>query len=109
MTVQDVLSQGVGPATSLNGVTVDGAGTAVDLAVVRGSHTIVVSFTGDASEAVVALEGSHDGTIYAVLDEHDYASGGNGARTVKANVRYVRANLTHHVGSLTLKATLASS
>lgn len=100
--------EGTSPSTSLNGVTVVGAGSGIDLTVTRGSHTIIVSYSGSATEVVVALEGSHDGTIWVALDEHDYASGG-GARRVEFDVSHVRANLTHLAGSATVKATIASS
>jgi hypothetical protein len=97
------------PGTSLNAVTGDGAGTALSFEAVLHRHTMVVSYTGTPSSVRVNLEGSLDGTVWAVLDEFDYASSSASARTVIASVAYVRANLVSHFGNLTLTAKIASA
>jgi hypothetical protein len=97
------------PGTSLSGATTDGAGTALSFEAVLRDHTMIVTFTGTPTSARVNLEGSHDGTSWAVLDTYDYASSGVGARSVHAAVAYVRANLVSHSGSLALTAKIASA
>jgi hypothetical protein len=98
----------VNPGTSLNAVTADGAGSTLALDTVKHVHTMVVSYTGTPSSVRVNLEGSLDGTVWAVLDEFDYASSSASARTVYASVKNVRANLVSHSGNLTLTAKIAS-
>ena len=71
---------------SLDTATGNGAGTALTLASVLRCHTIIVSYTGTPSSVHVNLEGSHDGTIWAVLDEFDYRASANTTRTVEASV-----------------------
>lgn len=94
---------------SISAATGDGAGTALTLSGTFAHHTIIVSYTGTPSSVRVNLEGSHDGTNWAILDEHDYRSSACSARTVIASVDHVRANLVSHEGSLTLTATIESS
>jgi hypothetical protein len=98
----------VAAPVSLSAVTGNGAGSALTLSGTLAHHTIVVSYTGTPSSVRVNLEGSHDGTNWAVLDEFDYASSPCSARTVIASVDHVRANLVSHSGSLTLTATIES-
>lgn len=94
---------------SLSGVTANGAGADLTFTDALAHHTIIVHYTGTPSSVRVNLEGSHDGTNWAVLDEFDYASSACSARTVIASVNHTRANLVSHVGSLTLTATIESS
>lgn len=96
------------PGTSLNAVTTNGAGSTLALDTVKSIHTIVVSYTGTPSSVRVNLEGSLDGSVWATLDEFDYASSSASARTVRASVKNVRANLVSHVGSLAVTAKIAS-
>ena len=98
----------VNPGTSLNAATTNGAGATLALDTVKSIHTIVVSYTGAPTSVLVDLEGSLDGTVWATLDEFDYASSSASARTVRASVKNVRANLVSHAGSLAVTAKIAS-
>lgn len=90
-------------------MTGDSVGSALTLASVLRYHTIVVRYTGTPSSVRVQLEGSHDNSNWALLDDFDYSSSAVTARTAVASMAYVRANLVSHVGALTLTATIASS
>lgn len=104
-------SSGSGPTTSLNAVTATGAGTVVDLGVVRSVHTMQTTVTGTPTGVAVNLEGSLSasgpwGTLVAST------STAGDVQTVSGKaVRYVRANLATLTGgtSPTVTALVASA
>lgn len=104
-------SSGSGPSTSLNAVTATGAGTVVDLGVVRSVHTMQTTVTGAPSAVTVNLEGSLSaGGPWAVLVASTSTAGDVQTVSGKA-VRYVRANLVTLTGgtSPTVTALIASA
>jgi len=104
-------SSGSGPTTSLAAATATGAGTVVDLGVVRSSHTMQTIVTGAPATVTVTLEGSLNGTTaWATLATSTSTTGDVQTATGKA-VRYVRANLTVLTGGTapTVTALIASA
>ena len=92
---------------SLNAATTTGPGGTIDLVTPRRSVRMVTTVTGSPSAVVVNLEGSMDGTTWAVLGTSTGSAVSNnlpgGAYTdavssVGPDVRYVRANLVTLTG-----------
>ncbi len=105
------ISSGSGPTTSLNAVTATGAGTVVDLGVVRSAHTLQTSVTGGPSAVTVNLEGSLSASgPWVTLVASTSTTGDVQTASGKA-VRYVRANLATLTGGTapTVTALVASS
>lgn len=104
-------SSGSGPTTSLNAVTTTGAGTVVDLGVVRSTHTLQTTVTGTPATVTVNLEGSLAAAgPWATLVASTSTSGDVQTVSGKA-VRYVRANLAALTGGTapTVTALIASA
>lgn len=101
---------GSGPFTSLNAVTVTGAGASLDLGVIRSAHSMQTTTTGSPTGVTVLLEGSLDNAHFVTLATSTSTSGDVQTATGKA-VRYVRANLTVLSGgtSPTVTAIVASA
>lgn len=104
-------SSGSGPTASLSAVTATGAGTVVDLGVVRSSHTMQTTVTGAPATVSVNIEGSLAAAgPWAVLANSTSTTGDVQTASGKA-VRYVRANLVTLTGGTapTVTALIASA
>lgn len=104
-------SSGSGPYESLNAATSTGAGTVIDLGVVRSTHTMQTTVTGAPSGVSVTLQGSLASTgPWLVLATSTSTTGDVQTATGKA-VRYVMADLGSLTGgtSPTVTAYIASA
>lgn len=100
------------PFTSLNSVAANGTGASKDLESVFATHTLIATVTGGATAGRVKLEGSHDGSNWAVLAQTATFDGSTEYLLdyTGSLVRYVRAELVSLGGgtSPTVTATIAS-
>lgn len=102
----------MGSFTSLHSASESGAGESRQLLKATAHHTMMVTLTGDVTNCVVVLEGSHDGTQWVPMQTHQAIQ--NGMVTTNPNahlVTRVRAYLVALTGGddAAVNASIASA
>lgn len=91
---------------SLNGATAVGAGSAVDFATARRDVTAMLIPSATLSSGIVTVEGSQDGTNWAMIRVIELAARGNSVVNFTGYaLRYWRASVARTVSGGTVRVT----